>query len=108
MKLFLKLEKCFYVLAILVIYENQAQQYGSEIPANENLGPCECYNPWLNESFLEHQGDPGKTCPTFCYVHCSGGCVDSKPAQSGGRCWSEEACKYGLLDGQCVQDRAFR
>ena len=58
-------------------------------------GSCECYNPWLGETFQEHQGDPGKTCPTFCYVDCLGGCLDIKPAQEGGRCFSEEACKYG-------------
>ena len=60
-----------------------------------NEGSCECYNPWLGETFQEHQGDPGKTCPTFCYVDCLGGCLDIKPAQEGGRCFSEEACKYG-------------
>eukprot|EP00091_Calanus_sinicus_P010466 TRINITY_DN2430_c0_g1_i2.p1 TRINITY_DN2430_c0_g1~~TRINITY_DN2430_c0_g1_i2.p1 ORF type:complete len:149 (-),score=38.80 TRINITY_DN2430_c0_g1_i2:226-672(-) len=54
---------------------------------------CECTNPWLGQRYQEHKGDPGKTCPRFCYVDCRSDCRDKRQARGRGRCWSKVACQ---------------
>merc|ERR1712142_455182 len=71
-------------------------QCKGKCPCDKGKCECECINPWKNNNFYKHIGDPANTCKYegFCYVNCKckRHCPDKKRKKHKKRCYSKTAC----------------
>merc|ERR1711872_515087 len=71
-------------------------QCKGKCPCDKGKCECECINPWKNNNFYKHIGDPANICKYegFCYVNCKckRHCPDKKRKKYKKRCYSRTAC----------------
>merc|ERR1712142_391083 len=82
-------------------------QCKGKCPCDKGKCECECINPWKNNNFYKHIGDPANTCKYegFCYVNCKckRHCPDKKRKKHKKRCYSKTACPPPGPGEECLK-----
>merc|ERR1712142_512062 len=82
-------------------------QCKGKCPCDKGKCECECINPWKNNNFYKHIGDPTNICKYegFCYVNCKckRHCPDKKRKKYKKRSYSRTACPPPGPGGECIE-----